>query len=522
MRSGVKTMLSSWKDRLNTRRGALLVFLVLLGAMSAVFSYPEVLFQRPDGHHLWRQSDCLSLAQGYMAPESRFLEGTMHYLGADGSGQSMSDLPVIYWSVGRIWRFTGREEAVYRALVLLFFYMGITALFLTMREMLADGLLAALLTLLLFSSPMVAYYANNFLMNMPALGLVLMGWWAVAVHLRNGRHGPLLLALSLFTLAGALKASASLSLIAVLTIGAIHFTPLRGALLGELRVPHPRTLVLGAFTGILLITLWFSYTRTYNAEHDSGVFLVGLLPIWELDGQGIGLVMEGIREHFKNAFFRPILYPFLALALIAVISGWRKVPRAMLTLFVLLVVGGSMVDLFFFQALQDHDYYLLDQMFLPMFLLALGAGVALRRWPALQGSTWVYLVLLVLLVHCTDHTRRRLIDRHTGWQQRASDVQFDALDRIGPYLSTIGVNDDARVIVFPDKSFNVALYRMDRKGWSDFGGLSKRPDDIRRCMDLGARYLLTCNDELLDRPVLRPFLQEPVGHFENVRIFRLR
>ena len=137
------------------------------------------------------------------------------------------------------------------------------------------------------------------------------------------------------------------------------------------------------------------------------------------------------------------------------------------------------------------------------------------------GRAWVQLVLLALLVHSADHTRRRLIDRHEGWRSRPYDVQFAALMEIGPWLDEHGVSDRARVILLPDRSFNIGLYRMDRKGWSDFGGLSQDPAKLAHCLDLGTTHLVVCNDTLLRSPVLAPYLDHPVGTYRNVHVFEL-
>ena len=474
------------------------------------------------GHHAWRQADCLSLTAGYQEAGSTFHEGHMHYLGNDGSGASMSDFPLLYWGVGHLWRTTGRSELSYRLLVFVIFLIGQLSLFLAVRRVLQDGVLAAWIAAFLITSPMVAYYANNFLMNMPALSLVLVGWYALVRAVQGQSRGWWVAMLGSFVLAGLMKPTAALSLLGGLGVAFLAGTRWRNTLLGDPPVrPRPVRLLLVAIGCVLPMMAWYLYADHYNVSHASGVFLTGISPAWELDRQAIGRVFEGIRVHLRNDYFRPALYPLFALALVAVAGLHRELPRWSLVLLGTLIAGALTIMLLFFPAWEDHDYYSLDQVFLAPLLLTMAALAVRRRWPGMLGRAWVQLVLLALLVHSADHTRRRLIDRHEGWRSRPYDVQFAALMEIGPWLDEHGVSDRARVILLPDRSFNIGLYRMDRKGWSDFGGLSQDPAKLAHCLDLGATHLVVCNDTLLRSPVLAPYLDHPVGTYRNVHVFEL-
>ncbi|MBK8949974.1 MAG: hypothetical protein IPM68_14315 [Flavobacteriales bacterium] len=59
-------------------------------------------------------------------------------------------------------------------------FSGVDVMFLTAFTLLKDGISPHGCPRSLFTSPMVAYYANNFLPNAAALGLVLRGWHATA------------------------------------------------------------------------------------------------------------------------------------------------------------------------------------------------------------------------------------------------------------------------------------------------------------------------------------------------------
>lgn len=503
------------------RSGGLFLLVVILALQAWSYGYEEILVARPQGYHAWRQSDCLSLAWHYMQDGLPWWEGRMHYLGADGSGRALSELPLLPYVIGRVWRTTGHEEWLYRATVLFLSISGLIALYFTAFRLLKDGVLASWVSAFLFTSPMVAYYANNFLSNAAALGLVLWGWHATTTGLERSDRARLLGAVALFTVAGLLKATAGLSLLILLAMLLISFMPVRQALLGAWR-PDGRALpLIAGLVGLAVIAGWYAYARSYNAGQAQGVFLIGTLPYWRIPTNEIDAVWRGLGDHFRRDYLRPDLYLVLVAMLVPAVLSPRRIPRAMWTAFALLCLGVLCIGILFFGALRDHDYYSLDQMVIVPAVLLLGL-LALVRSDLGITRTWPFqLAILVVLIHGTDFARRRMKDRYSTWMNHEYLTQHEPLGRIHDALLAMGVDSSARVVSIPDISFNRSLYLMERSGWTDFEGLSEDPGRLRAKVEQGARYLITTSDSVLHRPSLQPFLAHPVGRYENVRVFAL-
>ncbi len=503
------------------RSGGLFLLIVILALQGWTYGYPGILNSRPQGYHAWRQSDCLSMAWHYAHEDIPWWEGKMHYLGADGTGRALSELPLLPYFMGRLWRSTGQKEWLYRATVLLLSFSGLVALFLTAIRLLKDGVLAAWVSAFLFTSPMVAYYANNFLSNAAALGFVLLGWYATASGFQRSDQARLVAAIAFFTLAGLLKATAVLSLLILLGMVLISYMPMRHALLGTWRPQHRAVLMIAGSTGLSVIAAWYAYARWYNAGQAQGVFLIGTLPYWSIPAEELDAVWKGFTEHLRRDYLRPDLYLVLGTMSVLAMFAPQRIPRALWTAFALLSLGVLSISILFFGALRDHDYYSLDQVIIFPAVLLLGLLALVRSGSGIT-RTWPFqLALLVVLVHGTDFARRRMADRYTTWMNHEYLTQHEPLGRIHEALLAMGVDRSARVVSLPDISFNRSLYLMQRSGWTDFEGLSDDPERLHAKVEQGARYLITTSDSVLHRSSLQPFLAHPVGRFENVRVFAL-
>ncbi|MBL0044510.1 MAG: hypothetical protein IPP33_08960 [Flavobacteriales bacterium] len=250
-------------------------FAAVMLVMSIVYGYQEILFKPPQGLHQWRQADCLSITDNYSDDDAHFLEGEIHYRGGMGSGKTMSEFPVFYYLIGRVWSTFGRNEVVFRCVVLILFYVAMFALFASLSAILKDRMLSLFITTLMFTSPMLAFYANNFLMNVPALSMVFIGWRLVQIYTQSFRPWPLVLGILFFMIAGLLKASAGLSLIVVFGLFLIRSTKWSLNLLG---IPHVPYRLLGLSTSMasfVVLATWYKYSHDYTVSHANSIFSSG-------------------------------------------------------------------------------------------------------------------------------------------------------------------------------------------------------------------------------------------------------
>ena len=378
-------------------------------------------------------------------------------------------------------------------------------------------------------------------MNAPALGLVLIGLYHYWKYRQDKIPGRVYAAMAFFLLAGLLKMTALLLFSALLIT---HLAGLFKGLRNKLGIPSagPPVHMLPYLGVILLIVIWLIWSDAYNGNNISGVFLRGIYPIWEMD-------------LYKNLDLGTSLYATLLPSLFnhsatVIISGmfiWliikrKKVNREWLFITVLLA-GGSLAFIFlFYQAFSVHDYYLINLLiFLPL-VTALFLDYMKRNnislyknksFRALAGVALFFLLYHSVVMQRIKYDTGDTFIKHTiivrqndkgYWnnQQDIYNLRFEDLEDITPYLRSIGISREDKVVSIPDGSPNITLSMMDQKGYSDFGFNELHGEErIWHFIESGARYLIISDPGLIAQEYLAPFTGEKIGQFKRVVIYRL-
>ncbi len=155
-----------------------LFFIGLLG-LFFTYSFQDILFLRPQSIHQWRQADCLQIAHNYLTESWNFFSPSIHNYFSDGetSGKTAGVFPLLYFFVAIIWKIFGEHEFIYRIVTLSIFFGGLFALYNLLKKLLQNNFWALTVTFFLFTSPLLVFYSNNFLPNVPAFSFVLIGWY---------------------------------------------------------------------------------------------------------------------------------------------------------------------------------------------------------------------------------------------------------------------------------------------------------------------------------------------------------
>jgi hypothetical protein len=82
------------------------------------------------------------------------------------------------------------------------------------------------------------------------------------------------------------------------------------------------------------------------------------------------------------------------------------------------------------------------------------------------------------------------------------------------------VEKNDKVICYPDQSFSVSLFLLDRDGWTNMIGF-KSADQIEQLKAKGAKFLITHDPVMEDVDFLNPYRTNEVGRLKNVRIYKL-
>jgi hypothetical protein len=166
----------------------------------------------------------------------------------------------------------------------------------------------------------------------------------------------------------------------------------------------------------------------------------------------------------------------------------------------------------------QHDYYVTDlYVFVPVVFLT-SFYIVKNSYPLWFRSVILRLAIVILLLFNAGFTRDRIHDRYSIWMNDTYLNHIQRFENITPYLRSIGIDQDDKVICLPDPSPIITLYFMNQKGWTDY---STDLDSTRISwkINLGADYLFIYIDSLYRHLEIQPFLINQIGKINDISIY---
>ncbi len=499
-----------------------LTFLLSFTLLGIGFNFHETSFLEPSGLHLWRQADCLSFTLNYQDGNALWQPELHNQLAQQGTaGYSVGEFPIVYFLVGNIWKLTGKKIWIFRLLALGIFFLGLWSLFRAFYKLGFHWLLSLMAPLLLLAFPFFVYYSNGFLPNTLAISFVFMAWLNIVRYGIGGKFHWFIVACALFVLGALLKVTAAISFIALMASLTFYFLFKKRERPTYLQPFLRPGVVIALLVSLLTIGAWYLAARYYN-DMNKGYFTFNYAsPIWQMSGAEIYHVLQEIRQKWLAQIIAPPLIAFLCLCFIAIVLFFRKLPLALKLLLPFLVLGVASYALLWFDLLEPHDYYWTDGMILAPFF-TLGFMYLLRE--KLQKPIAQYLTAAIFLLAGftgISYSLERTEERFYGYWQSLDHISR-SLEGIDSYLDSLGVSREAKVISYPDQSYNSSLYFIDRSGWTGMNHLSVT-DEVLDKVNKGARYLvLNLPDEAPEPPAFRVLDKKRIGTYRNVRVFRIK
>lgn len=516
------------------------IFIGLLALVSFSYSYDEIVDMRPASIHQWRQCDALSFTLNYYMEDSDFLESGVHRIGKNGNGKAISEFPIIYYTVAKLWKLFGYHEYLFRLIDALFLFFALFLLFKFCEDILKNSVWAILITLFFFTSPILVYYGNNFMTDVPALSSAIIGWFFFWQFYKTGKNKWLFISVLFFTLGMLLKASAGISFVCAGILFLFEFFNLTKFKKGEKIFKQPWKQSLFFIIPFILIFLWYVHASRYNKENNPGLFLLGLKPIWELGQEQIDETRRSLFHELLPQYFNPNMFVVILLMFALLLLFRKKVNTILFIATVATFVGTITFLLLFYQLFDVHDYHLTNLLIFVLFVLITFFFFIKQNYPELLNNYRFKILFTVLLYYCIYNTSvlqkvkyfgesSTLLDRkqveYWKWYHWNYKLQHKAQESITPYLRSIGINRTDYVYSTPDYSPNISLSLMDQKGWTDFGQDefgSTKDDFMKKIITLGAKYLIVNDSTKLKEDYLQPYIKKPIGKYKNIDIFDLR
>lgn len=459
--------------------------LLLVLALFFLNFYSKTLFFRPGSTHQWRQADCLSIAKNYYEQGMHFFEPEIHFQG-EMKGKAVSEFPILNYTAALLWKLFGEQEFLYRLLEYLLFLSAIFVLFNTLVRYFKSLVLAFFTVSVFLTSPLLVFYGLNFIADVPALSLSIICFCYTYQFYQNGIRRHFYLALGIGTLAVLMKASALIPLSVLLLLSVLDISGLGkrvGAPTLFEKKGKPLVLVL---LSIALIFSWYRYALYYNDHNSNNIFLLTVLPIWNLTEAEL---IYNTKMLFNNLFpiflNKPMLFVFFVLV-VYVASNLKKLDFFLRLSFLLSGLFFLLYLMFFYQVFSVHDYYLVNLMIFPVITLFCFSALNLSN-NLIQNHPVFARVLVILVIvfngfYSAAAYRNRMIedDKLVHWypfisedEQRLAKYFFwdygnniKKLENFRGQMRAHGILRTDRVLSMPDQSFDISLYFLDQKGYT--------------------------------------------------------
>jgi len=484
-----------------------LTFTILFLGVCFYYNIHQTISYAPTSVHNWRQADCASIALNYYQDGMEFSNQQFHIQGVD-KGRKLTECPILYYFIAILYHVFGPQDWVFRGVNLFILFIGLYSLSRITFLLLNDLLISITLPLLIFSSPLLAYYGSNFLPNAPAFGFAMTGSLFILKYITLKKTKNFYLGIIFFTLAGLIKLTAVIPLIAIFILFLFELFGLQPKNQNKI-FTNKNNILIGFCIFFILVLGWALGTN------DRGP----LIPIWELEGDFINKTFTFIREVSLPSMFSPVLnYTVLILGLITLFLPKKLGYR--IYLFNLLILFGVIIVFFMiFKPLFIHDYYFIEFIILPLTIILTVFHLIKNQYPFIFTKpvfklSWV-LVLLLNIGYAKSELNKKY-DFQGKEYGTYSPVQVNAKE-IRLFLKENGIAYPDAVISAPDWSPNATLYIMNLIGWSEFSSpytpiQPKKIENLGKCC---AKYLIIQDKKYLEREDLKQFFKYPIANYKN-------
>ena len=505
-----------------------ITFILVLLSVSFFYNYHHIAFKRPESLHKWRQCDCASIALNYYQHGMNFFKPQTHNLESDygKSGRCYtSEVPILYFSVAILYKIFGYHDYIYRIFNTLLFLLGIFFLFRIMMLLTDDWIWATLTTLIVFTSPVLVFYGNNFLSNSDAFSFSIIGWYYYIRYSLEKKYKLFIIAIFIFLLSAAFKVTAFFSLIAIM---AFHFLQYFKA--SSLEIKKIKKMFIPIMIAIAIIGSWILFAKMYNEKHHCVYFSTTIFPIWHYSyGEAIEII-KNIYRNWGNQYFHFSIYIVLFCCTIILLLRYKKSNQIFLISILSIICFEIIYFLLQFWTFMYHDYYAIDMFILPVLILVATIELLKREYSVFFKSYLVKIALTILVLFNVQNAKSKLQDRYEGWMNNYS--QTSDFYRMTPYLRSIGISEFDTVVVTSDGN-PCNLYLLNQKGWTAYSYTDPNEDlklpnaeirlAIKRTMRNSAQYLILDGaQQLFNNPDLIPYCTNLKGRFNNALIFDLK
>ncbi len=495
-----------------------LIFTAVFIGICLLFNFQTIIDYTPRATHNWRQTDSASFALHYFLNDMEFFKpGTMWH-GQNNNGLTVSECPWLYYIVAVFYKIFGIHDGIARTINLLFFFLGSFALFKILYDLTKNIVASISIPVFIFSSPVVAFYGFNFIPNVPAMGLVFIGWFFFYKYYLDGKMKWLLGFAISFLLAGLLKVTALISMVAIGGIWFLELTGLQKFKKDGKLFPNPLTAFISFLIPIGGAVGWSMWAKAYNKLHDSHLFLMGIRPFWNMQDHESDRLVRRLKETWFEHMFDPPLLGLCFVGILFVLFTKKKHHPILWWMNLLCLLGCSCYFLLWMAQFGMHDYYQIELLFAPIIGLITLFLYLNKKFPKITGSTVFGVCIAVFAFINIWQTRIDMRNRYNPNNNFRGDVPpvLYRIDDVHNFLKENNIQYPDKVVSIPDISPNITLYHLRLQGYTElFMHHDMEHGRVKGCAMKGAKYLIIADKKYLSQEDMQPVLKYPLASFED-------
>lgn len=465
----------------------------------------------PCSVHTWRQADSASFALSYYNQESIFLLKPQILNQESIDGKAASEFPIIYYLVSWLYWIFGPNDGLFRMFSLGLFCTGLIYFKKTILLWTNDYLLSSMLAIIPLLSPLLVFYSFGFIPNTSALAVSLIAGYYSMSYFQHKKEKDLFWGLAFWTLAGLIKIT---TLIGFLPFYFFWFWEVTKENSTERFFNKPRLLLVYMSLVVIIDLCWVIFAKNYNQINNSSLFLMDIKPYWRTPQNEIDYIWYRYETEWVHVVFHPLMIKFYYGLIALVVLFSFKISAYARFYFIVLSILTSLVVILWFNQIIVHDYYIIDWFPLVFFVLLAAAPIISK----LKLNKIVYVLILYVMVISVHHAKKVIDNRYdiNNPDRTYLNQSFYKKQDLQRYMKEIGLTKEKMVVSIPDKSPNITLYFLNRKGWTNINiGESNIGPNIVNLKNSGAEYLIISNQSVMTDSTLKPLLNNKIGEFDG-------
>lgn len=497
--------------------------IVLLVAIS-FYLYPEWMNLPPSYVHQWAQADWYAMAMCYAKEDITFGLPRTYALNTSfvqpshwGQGITRADFPIHAYISGIIMYYSNTfEPFIFRSYTLIFSLIGMLFLFRLIYESSKSILWALCSMLIVFTSPVYAFYQVGFQPVVPCFACFVIAVYFFYNYFKHKKDTILYAAIFFITLSALSRPSFAVYWIAfVLFYSGYSYKHKSFKLYHSLAFLFSFSVQMG------------SYLYNVHLKNEYGAMFIDFaLPAFSIE-EYIALMSEAWGTWKYDYFSQPQYVIIIILMVVAVSSiafNGKLTKDVKLVSLLLLICFLGALSFSFLMAIQfpNHDYYLIDAVLPVLVLVFLVFSEVISVEQKQYANPFAFGIFITCFIFNVADCKTVLDTRSSPTQTNEFELARKQYVGSGEFINMLKVPRNAKILVLNSYTSNIPLLEFDRKGYTI---INNEPDSVNKALNFAYEYVVIRTNDVAHMLSISPSMItrfEKVGSNDKISVYKKR